>query len=150
MNIIDKNFTVQYTVTVKFDTKNKKMYNHYKNLNWEFVDDEKSGLFIFDKKSKDLQQILNIFIIQQNIDIESIVIIEYFYNQKYIGCEYIENLDVAMRYIADERFKKMYDSSQHELNTLNEVIKNELGEILSATKEQKQNIKKYLIWLVTY
>ena len=49
-----------------------------------------------------------------------------------------------MRYIADERFKKMYDSSQHELNTLNEVIKNELGEILSATKEQKQNIKKYL------
>ena len=144
MNIIDKNFTVQYTVTVKFDTKNKKMYNHYKNLNWEFVDDEKSGLFIFDKKSKDLQQILNIFIIQQNnIDIESIVIIEYFYNQKYIGCEYIENLDVAMRYITDERFKKMYDSSQHELNTLNEVIKNELGEILSATKEQKQNIKKY-------
>lgn len=145
MNIIDKNFTVQYTVTVKFDTKNKQMYNHYKNLNWEFVDDEKSGLFIFDKKSKDLQQILNIFIIQQNnIDIESIVIIEYFYNQKYIGCEYIENLDAAMRYIADERFKKMYDSSRHELNTLNEVIKNELGEILSATKEQKQNIKKYL------
>ena len=145
MNIIDKNFTVQYTVTVKFDTKNKKMYNHYKNLNWEFVDDEKSGLFIFDKKSKDLQQILNIYIVQQNnIDIESIVIIEYFYNQKYIGCEYIENLDAAMRYIADERFKKMYDSSQHELNTLNEVIKNELGEILSATKEQKQNIKKYL------
>ena len=134
MNIIDKNFTVQYTVTVKFDTKNKKMYNHYKNLNWEFVDDEKSGLFIFDKKSKDLQQAINIYIVQQNnIDVESIVIIEYFYNQKYIGCEYIENLDVAMRHIADEKFKKMYDSSQHELNTL----KNELGEILSATKEQK-------------
>ena len=132
MNIIDKNFTVQYTVTVKF-AKNKQMYNHYKNLNWEFVDDE-SGLFIFDKKSKDLQQALGVFIVQQNnIDIESVVVVEYFYNQKYIGCEYIENLDAAMRYIADEKFKKMYDSSQHELNTL----KNELGEILSATKEQK-------------
>jgi hypothetical protein len=146
MNIIDKNFTVQYTVTVKFETKNKKMYNHYKNLNWEFVDDEKSGLFIFDKKSKDLQQALNIFfiVLQNNIDVETIIVVEYFYNQKYIGCEYIENFDVAMRYIADEKFKKMYDSSQHELNTLNEVIKNELGEILSATEEQKQNIKKYL------
>ena len=145
MNIIDKNFTVQYTVTVKFDTKNKQMYNHYKNLNWEFVDDEKSGLFIFDKPCKDLQHALNTFIIQQNnIDVECVVAIEYYYSQKYIGCEYIENLDVAMRYIADERFKKMYDSSRHELNTLTEVIKNELGEILSATKEQKQNIKKYL------
>jgi len=134
MNIIDKNFTVQYTVTVKFDTKNKQMYNHYKNLNWEFVDDDE--LFVFDKKGKDLQQILNIFIVQQNnIDVESVVVVEYFYNQKYIGCEYIENLDVAMRYIADEKFKKMYDSSQHKLNTLNEVIKNELGEM---TKEQKQ------------
>ena len=121
MDIIDKNFTVQYTVTVKFDTKNKQMYNHYKNLNWEFMDDEK--MFIFDKKSKDLQQILNIFIVQQNnIDVESIVIVEYFYNQKYIGCEYIENLDVAMRHIADERFKKMYDSSQHELNTLKKYL----------------------------
>ena len=28
MNIIDKNFTIQYTVTVKFDTKNKKMYKN--------------------------------------------------------------------------------------------------------------------------
>lgn len=121
------------------------MYNHYKNLNWEFVDDEKSGLFIFDKPCGDLQHALNTFIIQQNnIDVECLVIIEYYYNQKYIGCEYIENIDVSLRYIADETFKKMYDSSQKELELLNEVVKNELGVFLPATKEQKENIKKYL------
>lgn len=141
---VDKKFSVEHTVIVKlWDKKNLSLFNHYQNLGWKLVCDD-SEKFQFEKTFDNIQNAVTCFIIQQGVyDVDCVISCEYCYEDKVLATEFIENVDVAFRNIADKKYMNDIKAQQMEINDLESEVEM-LKPLLSLPKDEIKHILKYI------
>lgn len=133
---VNKDFKIEYTIEYIDNQKDIDYIKNNKCDAWEYY---KS------KKYDNIQDAINYFLVKylNSKVLDFHFIVEYTLKGELLASDYIIDLMSLNSYInkySDDKINKL----QNELNTLHDIINNDIGDILKATKEQKENIKTYL------
>lgn len=141
--VVDPKFTAYYTVVIKLWNKTDiKTYNYYNNLGLKMSDQD--DLFEFEKTFSNVQDAVAFFIIQQEIlEVECIIICEYCYEDKVVATEYIEDINVAFRAIADKRYSGYIKSKDMTIEMLEEQIKM-VKPVLELPQKEIDSVLQYV------
>jgi hypothetical protein len=136
---VDKKFEVDIEIKYLASDKDAKMLDDGSWSLWYKDPWEVYKIF----KCKNMEQAMQYFLVnygkEDHIDME--ILIEYIYDDKVVGDDYIENLP-SINGIADQVALLKYKSRREEIDMLNEAYY-EFGDILSLQKDQKESIKEF-------